>query len=83
MCVCVRAGGTIIQRQRLCLSNNPAFVSGLLAYLAENNIDTSGVVPWDMTSLINGTIEGAMQDFPTFFNYTQSFITVAQTKITL
>lgn len=78
---CVAAGGTIIQKQRLCLSSNSAFDIALIAYLTEHHIDTHGVIPWDMTTLINGTITGAMQDFPTYFNYTQAFITVAQTLI--
>ena len=53
----------------------------MLAYV-HANVDYTGVFPWDMTSFINGTIRGSMQNFATNFTYSQGFITVTQTKCT-
>ncbi len=44
-------------------------------------IDASGVIPWRMATSVNGTIMGGVEDFDTYFNYTQAFTTVTQTKL--
>lgn len=77
----IAPGATIVQVQRLCLSADATFFLNLASWLGQHGVDTTGVVPWKMASKVNGTIQGGMQLFPTNFDYSQEFITVAQTKI--
>jgi len=79
----VPPGGTVVQTQRLCLTEDVlGFGLKLMTYMSAHNIDSTGVVPWDMGSLVNGTIQGGMEAFATDFNYTQVFTTVARTSLT-
>lgn len=72
----------MVQAQRLCLTADLlGFLGQLNAFVNANGFDSKGVIPWNMGSLVNGTIKGDMQEFPTYFNYSQEFITVTQTTL--